>query len=74
MTFDWRDIPPSLRILISGIGQKFAMLELKAVVSKVLRHFELSLAEDSMSDPVLIGEVITTSQDAINYHLKPRFH
>lgn len=60
--------------MILGIGQKFAMLEMKTLVSKVLRHFEISLAEDSKSDPVLIGELITTTEDKINYHLKPRLY
>ncbi|KAG4074180.1 hypothetical protein HA402_016208, partial [Bradysia odoriphaga] len=56
------------------IGQKFAILELKTVVSKVLSNFEISLAEDSMEDPVLIGEVITIPLNPINYHLKQRKH
>ncbi|XP_037052057.1 cytochrome P450 4d1-like [Bradysia coprophila] len=56
------------------IGQKFAILELKAVLSKVLSYFEISLAEDSLSDPVLIGELITTALNPINYHFKQRKH
>lgn len=61
-------------LLIAGIGQKFAMLKMKTVISKVLRHFEVSLAEDSMSDPVCIGEVVLTTADKIHYHLKPRLY
>ncbi|KAG4074187.1 hypothetical protein HA402_016215 [Bradysia odoriphaga] len=56
------------------VGQKYAVLEIKAVVSKVLRHFEISLADDSKSDPVLIGEVILSTKNPINYHLKPRIY
>ncbi len=50
------------------------MLEVKAVVSKVLRHFEISLAEDSLSEPVLVAELVTSTEDKINYHLKPRMY
>ncbi|XP_037052055.1 cytochrome P450 4d1-like [Bradysia coprophila] len=56
------------------VGQKYAVLEIKAVVSKVLRHFEISLADDSKSDPVLIGEFILATKNPINYHFKPRIY
>lgn len=59
-------------ISISGLGQKFAILEMKAVASKVLNNFEISLADDSLSDPVLIGNLITTTVDPIHYHIKRR--
>lgn len=59
---------------ISGIGQKFAILEIKAVVSKVLRHLEISLAEDSIADPVLVGELILAPVNPINFHMKPRIY
>ncbi len=61
-------------MLTAGIGQKFAMLEVKALVSKVVRNFEISLAEDSLSDPVLIGELVTSTENKLNYHLKPRMY
>lgn len=57
---------------ISGIGQKFAMLELKTLLAKALKRFVISLAEDSMEEPTLIGELITKPEDKINFHLKPR--
>lgn len=59
---------------ILGIGQKFAVLEVKTVVSKVLRHFEIALAEDSLKEPTLVGALVTTPKNKINFHLKPRLY
>lgn len=59
---------------ISGIGQKYAILEMKALFTKVLRHFEMSLAEDSQDFPSLVGEMILISENKIYFHLKPRLY
>ncbi|XP_037038601.1 cytochrome P450 4d1-like isoform X2 [Bradysia coprophila] len=56
------------------IGQKFAVLEIKSVISKILRHFEISLAEDSVNQPLLTAELILFSESKINFHLKPRLY
>jgi len=53
------------------IGQKFAMLEMKSLISKVLRHYELQLADD-YTEPVLIAELILRSENGIKVTIKPR--
>lgn len=42
------------------------------MLSKVLRNFEISLADDSLQDPVLTAELIMGTENKINFHLKPR--
>lgn len=59
---------------ILGIGQKFAILEIKSLVSKVLRYFEISLDEDSRQYPTLTAELILAAENKINFYLKPRVH
>lgn len=56
------------------IGQKFAMLELKSIVSKMLRHFEIALAADSVTEPELKADLIMTPATRIDFHLKPRIY
>lgn len=56
------------------IGQKFAMLELKSVISKTLRHFELTLADDSLDEPQLQAELILSPGSRIHFHINPRKH
>lgn len=58
----------------TGIGQKFAVLEMKSMVSMVLRNFEISLAEDSRQYPTLLAELILIPENKINFHLKPRLY
>lgn len=50
-------------------GQKFALLETKAVVAKVLRHFELLPRGD---EPDVVNEVVARSKNGIQLGLKPR--
>lgn len=54
------------------IGQKFAMLELKSMVSKVIRHFKLSLPRDKVRDPVLVAELILRPDNGIWLEIEPR--
>lgn len=54
------------------IGQKFAMLELKSIVSKTLRYFEISLDADSLNEPQLKADLIMTPANPINFHVKQR--
>lgn len=54
------------------IGQKYAILEMKTLLAKVLTHFEISLAEDSQEFPALVGEMILISENKIYFHLKRR--
>ena len=53
------------------IGQKFAMLEMKSTISKMLRHFELlPLGEDVV--PVM--NLILRSKTGMQLGLKPRIY
>ncbi|XP_001355223.2 probable cytochrome P450 4d14 [Drosophila pseudoobscura] len=53
------------------IGQKFAMLEMKSTISKMVRHFELlPLGEDVQ----LVLNLILRSTTGINVGLKPRVY
>lgn len=51
------------------IGQKFAMLELKSVVSKVLRNFELLHVGD---EPEICSELVLRTKNGVQLGLKPR--
>lgn len=53
------------------IGQKFAVLELKSMISKVLRHYELGV-DPSYNKPVLIAELILRPENGIVLNLKRR--
>ena len=51
------------------IGQKFAILEMKATISKVLRNFEIIAAGEV---PNLRAEITLTSVNGIKMILKKR--
>ncbi|KAK5646138.1 hypothetical protein RI129_004602 [Pyrocoelia pectoralis] len=53
------------------IGQKFAMLEMKSVISKILRNFEL-LPSIPEHNPKLTGAIILKSQNGLCVRLKKR--
>lgn len=55
------------------IGQKFAMYELKSIVSKILRNFEISVTENHLNEdmPPVIAELILRP-GLINFHFKHR--
>ncbi|GAB0092199.1 Probable cytochrome P450 4s3 [Sergentomyia squamirostris] len=52
------------------IGQKFAMLEMKKTVAKVLRHFEF-LPVDTYK-PILLPELIIKSENGVQVRMKKR--
>lgn len=54
------------------IGQKFAMYEIKCIVSKILRNFEVSLTDESKCDPVLIAALILRAENPIKFYFKKR--
>lgn len=56
------------------IGQKFAELELKSVLTKILRHHEISLHPDSMADPTLLVALILKTVEPLKFHLKERVY
>lgn len=53
------------------IGQKFALLEIKSLVSKVLRYFEVAV-DPAYKEPLLIAEVILKPENGIALNFKPR--
>lgn len=54
------------------IGQKFAMYEIKCILSKILRNFEISLTEESKIDPILCAELILRAENPIQFYFKKR--
>ena len=54
------------------IGQKFAMLELKTIIAKVLRKFEVSVGENY--EPVLVSEMILRPANGIILKMTPRVY
>ncbi|KAH8396252.1 hypothetical protein KR222_006522, partial [Zaprionus bogoriensis] len=54
------------------IGQKFAILEIKAIVANVLRHYEIDFVGDTSVPPVLIAELILRTKDPLMFKLKER--
>jgi cytochrome P450 family 4 len=53
------------------IGQKFAMYELKSIISKVIKNFELSLPgnEDELE---IYSDMILNSQNGVKLAVKKR--
>lgn len=56
------------------IGQKFAMYEMKSILSKILRHYDVHLTKDSDIDPVLSSELILRPDSSICFTLDPRVY
>ncbi|XP_050329316.1 cytochrome P450 4d1 [Bactrocera neohumeralis] len=56
------------------IGQRFAMLEVKSIVTNVLRHFEIEFVSDGTEGPILIAELILRTKDPLMFRLKPRIY
>jgi cytochrome P450 family 4 len=54
----------------TGIGQKFAMLEMKSLITKVLRHFELEVGRNFV--PTLAAELILRPTNGIRLRIKRR--
>lgn len=51
------------------IGQKFAMLEVKSAISKILRNFELLPVGD---EPEVVSELVLRTKNGVQLGLKPR--
>lgn len=51
-------------------GQKFAMLEMKSTISKVLRHYQLSVQENY--EPIDVLELIIKSKNGVMLKIKDR--
>lgn len=54
------------------IGQKFALYEIKSIVSKILLNFEVSLTKKSEVDPILCNELILRTENPIKFLFKER--
>lgn len=54
------------------IGQKFAMYEIKSIISKILRNFEVSLSKEGEAHPILTAELILRPENAITFYFKHR--
>lgn len=53
------------------IGQKFAILEMKTIISAILRHFEISV-DPSYKEPLVCGELVIKPQNGMVLNFKPR--
>lgn len=56
---------------ISGIGQKFALLEEKSVISAVLRNYKVE-AIDRREDLTLLGELILRPKNGLRVKITKR--
>ena len=56
------------------IGQKFAMLEIKTVLTNVLRHYEIDYAGNKDEELLLIAELILRPKDPLMFKIKPRVY
>lgn len=55
------------------IGQKFALMEEKVILSYIFRHFHVK-ALDKREELVLLGELILRPKGGIRLHLTPKSH
>lgn len=53
-------------------GQKFAMYEMKSILSKIILNFEISLTKDSEMEPILSGATVLRPHNPIKFKLKCR--
>jgi hypothetical protein len=61
----------NLNFILKGIGQKFAILEEKSIISSVLRHYKIE-AVDRREDLTLLGELILRPKDGLLVKITPR--
>lgn len=54
------------------IGQKFAVYEIKSIISKILRNFDVRLTEDSERSPDISTELVLRPASAIKFYFKRR--
>lgn len=52
-------------------GQKFAMLEMKSIISKVVRNFHLSITKEN-EKLILVSELVLRSENGVNISVKKR--
>lgn len=54
------------------IGQKFAILEMKSLISKVLRHYVIETVDKIDEEPILVAELILKPENGIIIKIKKR--
>lgn len=54
------------------IGQKFAMYELKSILSKIVQNFEVSLTKESEAHPILSAALVLRPENSIRFYFKRR--
>lgn len=54
------------------VGQKFALLELKTIIAKVVRSYELFPSDDPTYEPILASVLTLRSDNGIHIRLKAR--
>lgn len=54
------------------IGQKFAMLEMKSILSKLMQDFEFHLDDNSKDEPRLVAELVLKPADPIIFYINAR--
>lgn len=54
------------------VGQKFAVLELKTIISKLVRSYEIFPSDDPTYEPILASVLTLRSHNGIQIRLKPR--
>lgn len=54
------------------IGQKFAVYEMKSIVSKILRNFEIQITKECETYPILSAELILRPETRMSFYFKPR--
>lgn len=56
------------------IGQKFAFYEIKSIISKILRNFEVVLTKESETYPILSAELVLRPESSISFYFKRRIY
>lgn len=54
------------------VGQKFAVYEIKSIISKIIRNFEVSLTKDSVDHPILTATLVLKPENSIRFYFKQR--
>lgn len=53
------------------IGQKFAILEMKSLITKLVRHFEISV-DPSYGGPLIAAELVIKPENGVVLNFKQR--
>jgi cytochrome P450 family 4 len=53
------------------IGQKFAMLEMKLTIARIIQRFEIKVSKEN-EDPPINVEIVLKSQNGVNLNFHPR--